>query len=80
MVAAAHLLFGIAANHAFVDGNKRVALKATGVFLMLNGLVLDGEDADVFNLVMDVAEGRLVVLQIAERLRPMVFEMDLPDE
>jgi death on curing protein len=30
--------FGIARNHPFVDGNKRVAFLAMGVFLRLNGL------------------------------------------
>lgn len=38
---AATLLFGIARNHAFVDGNKRVAVLATLQFLNRNGRDLD---------------------------------------
>lgn len=38
---AATLLFGIARNHAFVDGNKRVAVLAALQFLNLNGQDLD---------------------------------------
>lgn len=34
---AASLLFGLAKNHGFADGNKRLALAATNVFLILNG-------------------------------------------
>jgi len=81
-VAAAHLLYGLAANHAFKDGNKRVALRATGVFLMLNGFELVGEDNDVYSLAMDVADEQVYidVPQIAERLRTMIIELELPEE
>lgn len=34
---AASLLFGLAKNHGFIDGNKWIALVATDVFLQLNG-------------------------------------------
>jgi death on curing protein len=79
-IAAAHLLFGIVSNHPFVDGNKRVGLKATAVFYTLNGWELDGEDGDVYTMVLDVAEGTIDVAKIAQRLRPMVRELTLPDE
>lgn len=36
----ASLLFGLAKNHAFVDGNKRIAAASTIVFLILNGFRL----------------------------------------
>jgi death-on-curing protein len=38
---AATLLFGIARNHAFIDGNKRIAVLATLHFLNRNGRDLD---------------------------------------
>jgi death-on-curing protein len=38
---AATLLFGIAKNHAFIDGNKRVAVLAALQFLNLNGFDLN---------------------------------------
>jgi death-on-curing protein len=78
--AAAHLLFGIVSNHPFIDGNKRVGLKAAAVFYILNGWELDGEDSDVYALVLDVAEGSIDVAEIAQRLNPMVRKMEVPDE
>ena len=35
------LAFGLAMNHPFVDGNKRVAHAAMAVFLELNGLAIE---------------------------------------
>ena len=37
---------GLARDHAFVDGNKRVARLASYVFLRPNGRVLDTSDGD----------------------------------
>jgi death-on-curing protein len=44
---AAALFESLLVNHAFVDGNKRVAFFATDVFLRLNGwrLVVDADEA-----------------------------------
>ena len=36
--------FGLAKNHAFVDGNKRTAFVALELFLELNGFVLAADD------------------------------------
>jgi death on curing protein len=66
---AAALLHSIVRNHALVDGNKRLGWLATTVFLDINGHTLTLTDDEAFDLVMDVAEGTLVVGQIAERLR-----------
>ena len=49
---AASYAFGIARNHPFVDGNKRVALTCTAVFLDLNGWgLVSQEDAVITFLV-----------------------------
>lgn len=56
---AAAYLFHLVANHAFIDGNKRVGLLAAQVFLHLNGIVILGESEAVYALTMGVAEGRL---------------------
>src|SRR5262245_6676143 len=53
---AAAYLFHLVQNHPFVDGNKRVALMATIVFLELNGLHLTAEPDAVYRLVMGVAQ------------------------
>ncbi len=44
-LAAAHGV-GLAKNHPFVDGNKRVAFLAVGMFLALNGRRLVATQAD----------------------------------
>jgi death-on-curing protein len=38
---AAALMQSLAGNHAFIDGNKRVAFAATAVFLRMNGYGLE---------------------------------------
>ena len=63
------LLHSLACNHALVDGNKRLALLATYVFLDLNGQELCATLDEVFELVISVADGTLADLEkIAERL------------
>ena len=57
-----------------------VALAATGVFYIVNGFELIGEDNEVHALVMDAAEGLIDSATIAARLKPMVIEHDMPDE
>lgn len=62
---AAALLHSIVANHALVDGNKRLGWLATVVFLDLNGRSVTLDDDAAFGLVMDVAEGRMDVEAIS---------------
>jgi death on curing protein len=56
---AAALMHSLACNHALVDGNKRLALLATVVFLRINGYALDLADDEAFALTMSVAAGQL---------------------
>lgn len=65
---AAALLHSLVRNHALVDGNKRLGWLATVVFLDLNGQPVELEDDDAFDLVIDIAEARLDVEEIAEHL------------
>lgn len=66
---AAALMHSLAGNHALVDGNKRLALLATVVFLRINGYGLDLSDDAAFELTMAVAAGQLDVDGICKRLR-----------
>lgn len=50
---------GLAKNHAFVDGNKRVAFLAVGLFLALNGYRLDATQANATLTMLSVASGDL---------------------
>jgi death on curing protein len=67
---AAALLHSLARNHALVDGNKRLPLAATIAFFGLNGRRLTLTNDQAYELIMDVAAGRLDdVPSIAERIR-----------
>jgi death on curing protein len=66
---AAALMHSLAGNHALVDGNKRLALLATAVFVRINGYILDLTDDEAFDLTMSVAAGQLDADAIKERLR-----------
>ena len=71
---AAAYLFYLCSNHAFVDGNKRVALATSLVFLSENSLLKNEElDADAWeNLTLAVAAGVLSRNEVTERLRKLV--------
>ncbi len=55
---AAAYAFGIARNHPFVDGNKRVGLLSALVFLELNGISLTQGSEELYALTMAVAAGQ----------------------
>ncbi len=56
---AAALLYGICRNHPFVDGNKRTSVAAALVFLALNGIEVDADEDEFYDLVIGVSEGRV---------------------
>lgn len=66
---AAAYAFGLARNHAFVDGNKRVAFLATGLFLGLNGHRLVTTQADATLTMLALAAGDLREEEFAQWLR-----------
>ena len=51
--------YHLCANHPFMDGNKRVAVAAAEVFLLINGQELLASDPEVEELTLGVATGRL---------------------
>ncbi len=57
-----HLCF----NHPFVDGNKRVAVAAAELFLLVNGWELTAADEELEELTMGVAGGRTSKEQVVE--------------
>lgn len=50
---------GLAKNHPFVDGNKRAAFLAVGMFLILNGHRLVATQADATLTMLGVAAGEI---------------------
>lgn len=49
--------FGLAKNHAFVDGNKRVAFLSVGLFLGLNGYQLKATQVEATLTILALASG-----------------------
>ncbi|MCB1257190.1 MAG: type II toxin-antitoxin system death-on-curing family toxin [Microthrixaceae bacterium] len=66
---AAALLQSVVANHALVDGNKRLGLLATAVFLEINDAsVTTAANDDVYDMVMTVASSNPTIAEIAGQL------------
>ena len=72
-VAAAYWI-GLVQNHPFVDGNKRVGVRAADVFLAVNGYDLGFPPAHVVDLTLQIATRGIaraqVVAQILQHLTP----------
>ncbi len=56
---AAAYAFGLAKNHAFVDGNKRVAFMTMMIFLRKNNVAFAPSQADATAIVMALAAGEV---------------------
>lgn len=68
-VLAATYAVGVAANHPFVDGNKRAAYQAMILFLALNGQPLQPDKLDAINTMFAVAAGEIDIDQLAVWIR-----------
>jgi death-on-curing protein len=61
--------YGLARNHAYVDGNKRIAFVAMYVFLGMNGFEIEAPEPEVVDLMLHVASGDKTEGQLAVWLR-----------
>lgn len=68
--------YGIARNHPYQDGNKRVAFVAMAVFAGLNGSELEAAESDVVDVMLRLAADELTEDQLAEWLRAHLNPMD----
>lgn len=66
---AASYAVGLAKNHPFVDGNKRIAFIAMELFLWLNGLELVVSDAECVLVTLSVASSEWDEAALATWLR-----------
>jgi len=66
---AAAYAYGLATNHPFVDGNKRVAFIALELFLALNGHRLVIDDVNCAMCMLAVAAGTMKETALAEWIR-----------
>ena len=66
---AAAYAFGLAKNHGFVDGNKRVALMAAYVFLGLNGYDLNADEPEIVATIEGLAASSVTEAALAKWFR-----------
>jgi death-on-curing protein len=66
---AAAYAFGLARNHGYVDGNKRVAFMGAYVFLGLNGCEVVAEEAEVVVMIEGLAAARVTERALANWFR-----------
>ncbi|MGE5201340.1 MAG: type II toxin-antitoxin system death-on-curing family toxin [Acidobacteriota bacterium] len=66
---AAAYAFGVARNHPFIDGNKRVAWLLAVTFLDMNGFDFDAEMVEALQAMLALAEGRIEEKEFAAWLR-----------
>jgi death on curing protein len=73
---AAALMESLANNHAFLDGNKRVAFDATHTFLLVNGFTIEADPLATYTFITDsMAQGKfrfpLILDWISAHLKPL---------
>lgn len=62
--------------HAFLDGNKRIAAAAAGVFLEINGAWLDATENEIIELFLDIAAGKLSREQVEEKFAAWLIKAE----
>jgi death on curing protein len=66
---AAAYAFGLAKNHAFVDGNKRAAFLAIGIFLSINGYAFVADQPDAIQTIMALAASEIEEAELSAWIR-----------
>lgn len=72
---AAAYAFGPAKNHPFVDGNKRTAFLALGLFLAANGWRLETTQIDAIETMLSLARGSLDESALANWIRERIHRI-----
>lgn len=58
---ATQLFYGLMKNHGFIDGNKRVALHVTEIFLRVNNFILNCSQDELVEVSLKIAASRIPV-------------------
>jgi death-on-curing protein len=66
---AAVYAFGLAKNHAFVDGNKRIAFMSMMTFLRKNGVRFSPDQAHATKIILSLAAGEVSEESLARWIR-----------
>ncbi len=70
---AAALMHSLVLNHPFIDGNKRIAVHAAELFVLLNAATLIAGDDEIVDITLAAAKGKVAIEALAiwfrQRLR-----------
>ncbi|MGE3645696.1 MAG: type II toxin-antitoxin system death-on-curing family toxin [Beijerinckiaceae bacterium] len=66
---AAAYAFGLARNHAFIDGSKRIAFQAMMTFLRINAVLFRPKPADATVIILALAAGEVSEDSLARWIR-----------
>ena len=66
---AASYAFGLAKNHPFIDGNKRIAFQCMMTFLRLNDIAFAPPPAEATVIILDLAAGEVSEESLARWIR-----------
>lgn len=58
-------VYGIIKDHAFVDGNKRLALVIGELFLKLNGITINASETEKYEIIMKLASSKITEAEFA---------------
>lgn len=61
--------YGLARNHPYRDGNKRIAFMAMAIFLGLNGRDIVAPEEDVVRVMVTLAAGQMTEVALAKWIR-----------
>jgi death-on-curing protein len=68
------LMESLARNHPFLDGNKRTAIVATGIFFAMKGLHLEATQQELERFALNVAVKKLSSVEAAAWLKKHVIQ------
>ncbi|MGP1564861.1 MAG: type II toxin-antitoxin system death-on-curing family toxin [Treponema sp.] len=63
---AAQLCYALIENHPFLDGNKRIGVHLTLIFLKINGIDLNYSQEELIDFVLKIASGKIKKDEIKE--------------
>jgi death-on-curing protein len=70
--------YGLARNHPFCDGNKRIVFVTMAVFLGLNGFAIEAPELEVVTAMVALASGELdesgLASWLSSRMAPLAAE------
>jgi death-on-curing protein len=70
--------FGLARNHGYLDGNKRIALAAMHVVAWINGFELMAAEPGEVAVMLQVASGTMTEAALADWIRPLLVPRSAP--